>query len=190
LARVIGCAGLGVVVVMWVIGRWWPELMGSGIGWVAWCGFAAWVLVSWWVVAVVGLVGCGGVLLAARMRWVGGAAMAVGLVMLVMSTHAWRWMGAQGADEATLRVMSFNTLFSNRDIDVMEAMIRRENADVVCFQEFHAEQHAALSARLADVYPWREAVTRENNRGVGIYSRLAMREVPFHSKPSRPTPMP
>lgn len=177
-ARGAGCAGLLVLAVMWCVGRWGALLMGSGQEWIEWIGFAGWVLVSWWVVAVAGCGAFGLLLIAARMRRLGAVVVGVAVVMLVASTRPWRWAnGAPAVEGATLRVLTLNTLFSNRDFDAIERLIRRERPDVVFFQEFHAEQHAALSARLADVYGWREAVTRENNRGLGIYSVVALRDV-------------
>jgi endonuclease/exonuclease/phosphatase (EEP) superfamily protein YafD len=74
---------------------------------------------------------------------------------------------------AELRLMSFNVLGSNSDVDAVVAEIRRQQPDVLVLQEYTARWHQDLSTQLTD-FPHRALHPRWHGFGVAIYSKLPL----------------
>ena len=74
-----------------------------------------------------------------------------------------------------LRVMTFNHLYSNRDLEDIKAAILRGDADVVALQELTPEIAAGLRRDLRGRYPYmdlRPASEATRTDGIGLLSRL------------------
>lgn len=74
-----------------------------------------------------------------------------------------------------LRVMTFNHLYLNRDLEDIKAVILRGDADVVALQELTPEVAAGLRRDLRGRYPYmdlRPASEATGTEGVGLLSRL------------------
>jgi endonuclease/exonuclease/phosphatase (EEP) superfamily protein YafD len=61
---------------------------------------------------------------------------------------------ARSSGDASLRVMTFNVLFSNTDYDAVAEIILRHRPDLIGLQEVQPEMMAALRERLAEEYPY------------------------------------
>lgn len=61
-------------------------------------------------------------------------------------------MTARASPTPSLKILSHNVLFLNDAQDVIEAAIRRADADIVLLAEFHIDKKPMLD-RLSDVYP-------------------------------------
>lgn len=74
----------------------------------------------------------------------------------------------------TLKVMTFNVLFSNTDYAGVADVIRRYRPDLVALQEVQPEMMSALTQRLGDIYPY-SLVGTENPYGTtAAFSRYPL----------------
>lgn len=79
------------------------------------------------------------------------------------------------ADDApTIKVMTFNTLVSNRDFDAVMNAIREANPDVLATQELSPEMRDMISSTFAEEYPYVIENAWSDPRGIGIWSRFPM----------------
>jgi endonuclease/exonuclease/phosphatase (EEP) superfamily protein YafD len=106
-----------------------------------------------------------------RATWI--AALVPVVLWLVM--FGWRFLPkvprAEGGDGA-LRVMAFNVLGTNEDMDGMAAAISAAEPDLIALSELAPAMDAALAGRLGAVYPYRTLHLLEGaSFGTGIYSR-------------------
>jgi vancomycin resistance protein VanJ len=69
-----------------------------------------------------------------------------------------------------LRVMTWNVLFFNRDMEAIEALIREHDPDVIALQEYSFSQGLALEPALNSRYPYR-ALAAGGPSGLGVWSR-------------------
>lgn len=69
-----------------------------------------------------------------------------------------------------LRVMSWNILYRNQDIDAIARLIRQHHPDVVALQELGESQAAALQPLLEGEYPY-QALDPGGTAGLGVWSR-------------------
>lgn len=158
---------LAVTVAGWCRWHWIPELAGH-FSWYWLCGAAAGLLAAvfagrWWT--------------------------RVGLAVAV-AVNAWPllpyWLPADGprlegaaraaATEVpalTVSIISLNLLASNRDADRVVAYLRDRRADLVGLLEVD-DFWAAATERLADLYPRRLVVPRNDNFGIALLSRLPL----------------
>lgn len=79
-------------------------------------------------------------------------------------------------DAARFTIMTFNVHVRNNDPDRVAAAIEREAPDIVALQELRPAMAEALSARLADRYPYRLLQPEQGFRGSGVLSRYPIRE--------------
>src|SRR5688572_13119528 len=73
----------------------------------------------------------------------------------------------------TVRVMSVNLLWSNRNIDWLMQGLRSGDADVIIMQEYTNAMDPLLRERLRD-YPHVAAWPRDGSDGSAVYSRLPL----------------
>lgn len=66
-------------------------------------------------------------------------------------------------DGQPLRVMTYNMLFVNEDVDGMVELITEQNADVIAMQEVTGEFREQLETELSDTYPYWAYVQNGNN---------------------------
>jgi vancomycin resistance protein VanJ len=74
--------------------------------------------------------------------------------------------------EPTLKVMSFNLLWSNHDYPKIAQMIGTIQPDLIGVQEVRSEEMAALVAALAPAYPYQAVHPIDRFHTVGLLSRL------------------
>jgi vancomycin resistance protein VanJ len=102
-------------------------------------------------------------------------------VVLWVGLFGWRFLPRMGRAEAsapTLRVMAFNVLWSNKDIEGMAAVIEQYDPDLIALPELTDRQEAALVARLGDRYPYRLRESLSNAHfGTGLFSRWPVRSL-------------
>jgi vancomycin resistance protein VanJ len=86
--------------------------------------------------------------------------------------------GVASADSGQeLVVLTFNLKGATRSLDVVEAIIREADADVVGLQELSREAAEYLERELSDLYAYSALYPQENSiRGQGVLSRLAIRD--------------
>ncbi|MFN8567147.1 MAG: endonuclease/exonuclease/phosphatase family protein [Kouleothrix sp.] len=70
-----------------------------------------------------------------------------------------------------LRVITFNQLFANQQVDTLVAAIRAQHADLVAIQELSIPVAAALARDLAAEYPYQYLRPFDNQQGLGLISR-------------------
>ncbi|MCI0394067.1 MAG: endonuclease/exonuclease/phosphatase family protein [Chloroflexi bacterium] len=61
---------------------------------------------------------------------------------------------ARPADPPDLRVMSYNVLFANNDVEAVVQIVERYRPDLLALQEVRPRMMSELSERLADSYPY------------------------------------
>lgn len=77
--------------------------------------------------------------------------------------------------EQQITILSYNILARKRDIDEVEAIIRKYQPDVIGLQEFSAEAADYLAQALAEDYPY-QALHPQGAKGQGIFSRYPILE--------------
>lgn len=82
---------------------------------------------------------------------------------------------------ATLRVVTFNQLFNNKQTADVVAAIRMQNADIVALQELSDAVAAAAQQQLHDEYPYQLLQPADQPHGLGLLSRY-----PFEVQPIAP----
>jgi endonuclease/exonuclease/phosphatase (EEP) superfamily protein YafD len=75
------------------------------------------------------------------------------------------------AAASDLRIMTFNVLLANRDVERIAAAIERESPDVVTLQELWPQTTERLMARLGDRFPYRALHPSRVPYGSGVLSR-------------------
>lgn len=95
----------------------------------------------------------------------GGAAVLLCLLDLLPLLMPGR---APAADAPRVRACAVNVYTANRHTERVIAFLREEQPDVVALQEVNAAWRDALEA-LADLYPTRYAVPREDNFGIALF---------------------
>lgn len=81
---------------------------------------------------------------------------------------------AAATDGTRLRVMEVNVLTSNRNHDAFLAMVRAEQPDVIAVLEISAVWVEILR-ELSDLYPHKWVEPQEDNFGIGLLSRLPLK---------------
>lgn len=111
--------------------------------------------------------------LLARERWSAALLIALtGVALWLFHGELLPPLASGGGDQPRVRVLSFNALVSNNSFAEVEAMIRREQADVVAVQELSFEMADYLAPRLAAEYPHQLLHPWSDPRGIGFFSRL------------------
>lgn len=114
-----------------------------------------------------------------RSRRVWGCVLTLLLVALVSFAGAFvpRRAAEVAPEGASLRVLSFNHFFGNRDMRAIENLILRHSADVVGLQETTVASEAHLRQALKDVYPYQlwHAGTEKATDGTALLSRYPFR---------------
>lgn len=75
----------------------------------------------------------------------------------------------------TVRVLSWNVLFFNTNVDALDTLIRKNDPDVVALQEYGFVQARGLEAALNQRYPY-QALAPGGPSGLGVWSRYPIRE--------------
>jgi vancomycin resistance protein VanJ len=95
--------------------------------------------------------------------------------LLWLALFGWRYLPRGLHAEATgaeLRVMAFNILVTNRDVEAIAGAIEVAQPDLIAFSELGTGMNAALAQRLGVTYPYRTLCRLPGaNFGSGIYSR-------------------
>lgn len=78
--------------------------------------------------------------------------------------------------ERAVRVAHFNLYFPNRDLDAIEAEVRRLDADVVSLVEFTADKQPLLG-RLQSLYPYQAECSQEPACHLALLSKLPMKRL-------------
>lgn len=85
-------------------------------------------------------------------------------------------------DATPLRVMTFNHLYLNRDLEDIKAAILRGDADIVALQELTLEVAEALRRDLRGRYPHmdlRPALEATRTDGIGLLSRFPLADIRY-----------
>src|SRR5262245_11233671 len=104
--------------------RWFPVRLGS-------------YLAPWLMLALAPAL-C--VALASRRRWL--ALLALVAIVLFASRYSYLFTpkpAIAGTEGETLKVMTFNVLYSNHNAQGIAALVRQEKPDIIAFQEFVPE---------------------------------------------------
>ncbi len=86
-------------------------------------------------------------------------------------------------DGLSLKVMSFNVLWSNQDYDAIARSIRAENPDIIGFQELRPEHLPEIQARLGNTYPYSAIHPQPDYHTVGSLSRFPIESLETFSNP-------
>jgi endonuclease/exonuclease/phosphatase (EEP) superfamily protein YafD len=86
-----------------------------------------------------------------------------------------------------LRLMSFNVLGTNPDVDGIVRAVAAADPDVLVVLELTSPVDAALRARLPALAPAALSI-RTDNFGIGVYTRLTVRGARVHHFGNDPTP--
>ena len=70
-----------------------------------------------------------------------------------------------------LRVMTWNTLFLNKDVAAALAVIRQQQPDILALQELGVELAHGLAQTLASDYPFQSLFPKDSPNGYGVFSR-------------------
>jgi vancomycin resistance protein VanJ len=96
-------------------------------------------------------------------------------VVLWLAMFGWRYLPRGPRAEATgaeLRVMAFNILVSNQDVEAVAGAVEAAQPDLIAFSELRTDMDAALAQRLGVTYPYRTVQRLPGaSFGSGIYSR-------------------
>ena len=119
--------------------------------------------------------------IAARRRWVWAAALVP--LLLWVGLFGWRFLPRVGGDagasaasaalgQEQLRVMAFNVLAENRNVDGLARVIEKEKPDLIALAELSPSVDGALAQRVGANYPYRtREVLQGSSFGMAIYSR-------------------
>jgi len=95
--------------------------------------------------------------------------------LLWLALFGWRYLPRSlqvEAADAELRVMAFNILVTNRDVEAIVGAVETAQPDLIAFSELGTGMNAALAQRLGAMYPYRTLHRLPGaNFGSGIYSR-------------------
>lgn len=88
---------------------------------------------------------------------------------------------AGAEDDATLRVMTFNHLYVNRDLEAIKKTILRQDADLVALQELTPVVAAMVRREFRTRYPYQQLrpLDRSSTKGVGLLSRFPLSNVTY-----------
>jgi vancomycin resistance protein VanJ len=88
--------------------------------------------------------------------------------------------GLQAAADATpLRLLSYNVLWNNTDLDAMGAIIAQADADIVALQELTFASAEYIQSHFGDTYAYVAFEPRYGTEGLGILSRYPILEEEF-----------
>ncbi len=100
-------------------------------------------------------------------------------LLLVIAWFYWPYALPQtiGTPSAGLRVMTYNVLYSNTDVNALETVIQSQPVDIVALQEVTTAQWAPLSTALQERFPY-EHYGVENDYGTNaVLSRYPIESV-------------
>lgn len=102
------------------------------------------------------------------------------LILLIVPMICFGWEYAprshsakHGTGGTALRVMSWNVLFFNKNVNAIDALIRKHDPDIVALQEYGFVQAHGLEAALNPRYPYR-ALAPGGPSGLGVWSRYPL----------------
>ncbi|MBX3060126.1 MAG: endonuclease/exonuclease/phosphatase family protein [Anaerolineae bacterium] len=106
-----------------------------------------------------------------KRRW--RLAVMAGLPLLIFVWLYWPYLLPQRSEPGTavLRVMSYNVLFSNHDVDGVARVIKTYAPDLVALQEVQPRMMAQLQERLAAEYPYALMGTPNDFGTTTVFSR-------------------
>ncbi len=99
-----------------------------------------------------------------------GAALIVPLVCFGWEYAPLLLTAKNSAAGTPLRVMTWNVLYSNSEVEAIDTLIREHDPDVIALQEYSFEQALALDPILDRRYPYR-ASAPGGSSGLGVWSR-------------------
>ena len=70
-----------------------------------------------------------------------------------------------------LSIMTYNVFFRNKDPKAIEAIIRKNNPDILVLQEVTNEWKTRLEKSIGSNYPYKEIFTHQGTHGIAIYSK-------------------
>ena len=83
----------------------------------------------------------------------------------------------------TLRVVTFNQLYTNERVEEVLDALSAQDADVIALQELSPAVADALQTRLKDMYPYADFRPSRETEGVGLFSRYPITDVIYKWKP-------
>ena len=115
-----------------------------------------------------------------RSSWLRLSVVAATLVFIVaVGAYLLPLAPEQPNAETTLRVVTFNHLYANRDVDGIITAIRLQDADVVALQELSTAVTQAAQEQLINEYPYQLMSPAERDLGLGLLSRYPFQVVPL-----------
>jgi endonuclease/exonuclease/phosphatase (EEP) superfamily protein YafD len=150
---------IAVLQVLWrtsALNIWWLSLLNV---------FGLWLYVPLPFLFLIGL------LAYPRATWL----LIVPLLCFGWEYAPWPRAAMQQAPGSSLRVMSWNVLFANPNVDAIDAVIREHNPDIVALQEYGFVHARGLEAVLNPRYPY-QALAPGGPSGLGVWSRYPILE--------------
>jgi endonuclease/exonuclease/phosphatase (EEP) superfamily protein YafD len=149
--------------------------------------FALWLVVrdGWWWLALLNRVAVymfvpvplmALLAVANRLRWVVGTAL---LPPLIFGALFWPYViprRAHALTGSTLRVMTYNVLYSNTDYNAVAGIIQTYQPDLIALQEVQPEMMEALIERLGTAYPYFLMGTEHPYGTTAAFSRYPVQE--------------
>ena len=120
-----------------------------------------------------------------RSRWLRGSVLVLlGLFVLLFGARFLPPGPAEAAEDMVkFRVVTFNQLYTNMQVDAVLDTLLAQDADLVAVQELSPTVVSALRTRLGDVYPYADFRAFEGTQGVGLFSRYPLTSVTYHWYP-------
>lgn len=164
-AAAVGCAAL-----------WWSDDLGERTGLRLVADYAAFMSVTFAWHAALAMVGVVGMAVLIRRRWLGLAALGVGLLCGVpeagVALRRSEVVERQSvATTPALTLMSVNTMYSRVDGGALLREIREHGPDVIVFQEWTERGERSIRPLLEGAYPHWVSAARDDAFGQAVCSR-------------------
>ena len=122
--------------------------------------------------------------LVVRSRGLRGAVLVLlGLFALLFGARFLPPRPASAEGMLTLRVVTFNQLYTNERVDAALDALSAQDADIVALQELSPAVADALQTRLEDVYPYADFRPSQETEGIGLFSRYPITSVAYEWNP-------
>ncbi len=96
---------------------------------------------------------------------------ALGICILFWSNFAHVQLFDIYKGQTSIKLGNINLYSLNKDFEKTIEMIRSENPDIICFQEYNSFWHKKLSEELTD-YPYKKEKIQEGHFGIATYSKI------------------
>ncbi len=108
----------------------------------------------------------------ARKKWIAAVvvSMAIGVNCLEIAP-LYSKFPMVGTNSQTLNIVDINFNSRNSNFDLLKALLKENEADIVCWQEFSPAAELWAKYNLAD-YPYSKQIPRHDNFGIAMFSKL------------------